>query len=187
MEIIFWICLGLIAYTYLIYPFLVIILARIIPSKSSINQSELPFVTMAISAYNEEDVLEEKIKNCLKIDYPQERIRFLFGSDGSTDATNQILSKQHHPQIQSKLFPQREGKSSVLNKLVPEINEEIILFSDANSMYKPDAVRLLMRHFSDPKVGGVCGKLKLHNPSGTPGGEGEGLYWRFENMIKKAE
>ena len=187
MILLFWSCLGLIAYTYLIYPFLIILLARIFPSKSSINQHELPFVTMVIPAYNEEEVLEEKIKNCFAIDYPQDRIKFLFGSDGSTDSTNQILSTVNHPQIQSKLFPVREGKSSVLNKLIQEVNEEIILFSDANSIYQPDAVRLLTRHFSDPSVGGVCGKLNLLNPSGTPGGEGEGLYWRFENMIKEAE
>ena len=187
MEIIFWSCLGLIVYTYLVYPFLVILLARIFPSTSPPYQEQSPPVTMVMAAYNEEEVLEEKIKNCLAIEYPRDRIRFLFGSDGSTDGTNQILSKQNHPQIHYKLFPQREGKSSVLNKLVPDINEEMILFSDANSIYKPDAVRLLMRHFSDPEVGGVCGKLTLHNPSGTPGGEGEGLYWRFENMIKMAE
>jgi biofilm PGA synthesis N-glycosyltransferase PgaC len=142
---------------------------------------------MVISAYNEEAVLEEKIKNCLEIDYSQDKIKFLFGSDGSTDRTNQILSTVNHPQIQFRIFPEREGKSSVLNKLITEISDEIILFSDANSMYQPCAVRLLVSHFSDPGVGGVCGKLKLINPSGTPGGEGEGLYWRFENQIKESE
>lgn len=187
MAFLFWTCLGLIFYTYLIYPFLIIILARIFPRKSKINQNEFPQVAMVISAYNEETVLEEKIKNCLAIDYPQNRISFVFGSDGSTDRTNEIISSVDHPRIQCKIFPEREGKSSVLNKLVEEINEEILLFSDANSIYEPDSVKLLTRHFSDPNVGGVCGKLNLLNPSGKPGGEGEGLYWRFENSIKKAE
>jgi len=187
MAFFFWTCLGLIIYTYLIYPFLIITLARLFPRKSDFNENEFPQVVMVISAYNEEAVLEEKIKNCLAIDYPQERIQFIFGSDGSTDGTNQILSNVDHSNIQVKLFPEREGKSSVLNKLVQGIGEEILLFSDANSIYKSDSVKLLTRHFSDPNVGGVCGKLKLLNPSGTPGGEGEGLYWRFENSIKKAE
>ena len=79
MKIIFWACLLLIAYTYLIYPSLIILLARIFPKKPLTNQKQLHHVTMVISAYNEEKVLEEKIKNCLTIDYPQDRIRFLFG------------------------------------------------------------------------------------------------------------
>ncbi len=187
MKFIFWTCLGLIFYTYLIYPLLIIILSRFFPRKSKINQNEFPQVAMVISAYNEETVLEEKIKNCLAIDYPQDRISFVFGSDGSTDRTNEIISSINHPRIKYKIFPEREGKCSVLNKLVEEVNEEIILFSDANSIFKPNSVKLLTRHFSDPEVGGVCGKLNLLNPSGKPGGEGEGLYWRFENMIKEAE
>ncbi len=187
MTFLFWTCLGLILYTYLIYPFLIITLARLFPCKSKINQNDFPRVAMVISAYNEEEVLEEKIENCLLIDYPQDRISFVFGSDGSTDRTNEIISSIDHPWIQYKIFPEREGKSSVINKLVEEVNEEIILFSDANSIYKPNSVKLLTRHFSDPVVGGVCGKLNLLKPNSTLGGEGEGLYWRFENKIKEAE
>ena len=71
--------------------------------------------------------------------------------------------------------------------MVPEAKGSILIFSDANSIYHPDAIKRLVQYFADPSVGGVCGKLELVNPSGKPGGEGEGLYWRFENSIKKAE
>jgi biofilm PGA synthesis N-glycosyltransferase PgaC len=187
MKTLFWLCLGLIAYTYLIYPGLIFLLARLFPRPIKEKSDITPPVVMLIAAYNEEDVLLEKIENCLALDYPRDKIRFIFGSDGSTDATNQILFSQTHPQIQSELFPTREGKSSVLNKLVSMVNEEIIILSDANTIYHPEAVKKMIRHFSDPDIGGVCGKLSLQNESGAPGGEGEGLYWRYENMIKKAE
>jgi hypothetical protein len=121
MKFIFWLCLSLIAYTYLIYPGLIFILARLFPKQPVLAQNDYPSLTMVISAYNEEQVLERKIKNCLAIDYPRDKISFVFGSDGSTDSTNQILETIDNPQIRSRIFSEREGKSSVLNKLIPEI------------------------------------------------------------------
>jgi len=187
MKILFWLSLLLIAYTYLIYPGLIFLLARLFPRPTKEKSDFTPPVVMLVAAYNEEDVLAEKIENCLALNYPREKIQFLFGSDGSDDATNQILSSQTDPQIQSELFPTREGKSSVLNKLVSMVNEEIIILSDANTIYHPEAVKNLVNHFSDPDIGGACGKLSLQNESGAPGGEGEDLYWCYENMIKEAE
>ena len=187
MVYIFWTCLGLIAYTYLIYPFLVILVSRFLPEPPPDFRDEYLHVTMVIAAYNEEAVLLEKIANCQALEYPADRIRFLFGSDGSSDGTEQILGGIDHPQFEVRLFPEREGKSAVLNKLVQEVEDEILLFSDANSIYHSDAVGKLVRHFADPVVGGVCGKLRLINPEGNPGGQGEGLYWRYENLIKESE
>jgi len=187
VKILFFICLGLIAYTYLIYPFLVILVSRFVPKRNPDFWDEYPCVTMVIAAYNEEAVLAEKIANCLSLTYPADRIRFLFGSDGSSDRTNQILGAIGHPQIQVRLFPERAGKSAVLNRLVEEVEDEILLFSDANSIYRPDAVEKLVRHFSDPLVGGVCGKLRLISTWRDPGGQAEGLYWQYENLIKQAE
>jgi len=186
MEYLFWICLGLIAFTYLIYPLFIFFIASFFPQRKMTYLEDYPEVTMVIAAYNEEAVLEEKIKNCLAIDYPQDKIRFLFGSDGSTDKTNKILASAPS-QIQSRIFPERGGKIRVLNKLLPEIEDELVVFSDANSMYHPKAVQLLVHHFGDADVGGVCGNLNLVNPSRAPGGTGEGIYWRYENMIKGAE
>lgn len=187
MVPIFWICLGLIAYTYLLYPISIFVLSRMVSPRPEPEENTFPKVAMIIAAYNEEEVLEKKIANCLSLKYPRDRIRFLFGSDGSTDLTNQILSTQDHPQIQSTLFPEREGKSSVLNKLVAQVDEEIVLFSDANTLIQPGSLSFLTRHFADPGLGGVCGELRLVNSEGNPGGKGEGLYWRYETMIKRAE
>ena len=186
MECLFWICLGLIAFTYFFYPAFIILVASFIPQRKITELDTYPEITMVIAAYNEEAVLEEKIKNCLAIDYPEDKIRFIVGSDGSTDRTNEILASAPS-QIQSRLFLEREGKIRVLNKLLPEIVEELVLFSDANTMYHPRAVKLLVTHFADQDVGGVCGNLNLINPSRAPGGTGEGIYWRYENMLKSAE
>jgi len=187
MAFLFWTCLGFILYTYLIYPFLVNLLAALFQRKTQVAESDFPLVSMVVPAYNEEEVLEDKIDNCLAIDYPGEQIEFLFGSDGSSDGTNRILQSLDHPRIRPFLFPNREGKSSVLNKLIPEVEGSIVILSDANSIYHPGAVKRLVSYFGDPSIGGVCGRLDLVNISGKPGGEGEGLYWRFENSIKKAE
>lgn len=187
MKILFWACLSLIAYTYLIYPYFVITWARHFPRKSQVDAAHTPSVSMVVVAYNEEDILEHKIENCLGLDYPPEKIEFLFASDGSTDRTDEILRACHAENVKPFLYPERRGKTSVINTLVPEANGEILIFSDANSIYQPSALKKLVRYFSDPEVGGVCGRLELLSSSADPGGQGEGLYWNFENRIKEAE
>lgn len=183
MSYLFWISLGLIAFTYLIYPLFVFLFASFFPPRKIAEPNDYPEITMVVAAFNEEAVLEEKIKNSLAIDYPADKINFLFGSDGSTDRTNEILASAP-ARIESRLFPKREGKIRVLNKLLPEIRDELVVFSDANTMYHPKAIKLLVPHFTDQEVGGVCGNLNLVNPSRAPGGTGEGIYWRYENMLK---
>lgn len=187
MVLLFWACFGLIAYTYLIYPGLVILFSNLFPRRVKVEGDHFPFVSMVIAAHNEEEILEEKIQNCLALNYPPERIEFLIGSDGSDDGTNSILQEASDPRIKPFIYPQRRGKSAVLNELVPEAEGKIVVLSDANSLYASDAVNKLIPYFKDPSIGGVCGKLELINPTGSPGGEGEGLYWRFENRIKEAE
>ena len=125
MSILFWTYLGLIVYTYLVYPFLVILVSRFFPDKDPEDSDELPRVTMVISAYNEEEVLEEKIANCRGLTYPDDKIRCLIGSDGSSDQTNQILERIDFPQFQDRIYSEREGKSAVLNKLVREVKDEM--------------------------------------------------------------
>ncbi len=187
MAILFWLFLFLIAYTYLIYPLLVIGLSGLLTDRDKQTLERFPSVTMVVPAYNEEGVIEEKIHNCLSLDYPQGKLNFILGSDGSSDRTAALLKGYQGKRFLMIFFPEREGKTRVLNKLIPKAEGEIVLFSDANSMYGRNAVLKLVRHFSDPAVGGVCGRLELINPSGAPGGEGEGLYWHYENQIKGAE
>ena len=187
MAILFWVCAGLIAYTYVLYPLLTLIWARFSPRRTQVDGSCFPSVSMIVAAYNEEDVIGKKIENCLAIDYPADHIEFLFGSDGSSDRTNEILSARDDTRIRSFPYRERAGKLNVLNKIVPQASGDVLVFSDANTMYRPDAVRKLARHFADPTVGGVCGRLRLVNPNDSAGGEGEGLYWRYENVLKRAE
>jgi len=187
MPVLFWVCVGLIVYTYILYPFLVVIWARLFPRSARTDESNLPSVSMVVAAYNEEDVIGQKLENCQAIDYPADRIEFVFGSDDSSDRTNEILSTCGDVRVRPFLYQERAGKLNVLNKTVPETRGDILVFSDANTMYRADAVRKLVRHFADPTIGGVCGRLQLVNPNTNTGGRGEGLYWRYENVLKRAE
>lgn len=187
MTFLFWFCVGLIVYTYLLYPLWMVVLAHVWPRRSRFVDGYLPSVSMVVAAYNEEEVIGQKLANGLAIDYPAERLEFLFGSDGSSDETNRILSEMEDQRVRVFLYPERAGKLNVLNKVVPEAKGDILLFSDANTMYEAEAIRKLVRHFADPSVGGVCGKLRLLNPNKNVGGQGEGLYWQYENRLKQAE
>ncbi len=187
MTFFFWFCCGFIVYTYLLYPLLMVIWAHISPRPTRFVDGNLPSVSMIVAAYNEEEVIGQKLVNGLAIDYPAARLEFLFGSDGSSDETNKMLSEVREQRVRTFLYRERAGKLNVLNKVVPEAQGDILLFSDANTMYETDAVQKLVRHFADPSVGGVCGKLRLVNPNQNVGGQGEGLYWRYENILKQAE
>ena len=187
MAVVFWACASLITYTYVLYPLLILIWARFSPQRTRVDESCFPFVSMVVAAYNEEDVIGKKIENCPAIDYPAERIEFLFGSDGSSDRTNEILSACGDGRVRPFLYQERAGKLNVLNKTVPKTSGDVLVFSDANTMYRPDAINKLVRHFADATVGGVCGQLRLVNPNDSAGGAGEGLYWRYENVLKMAE
>lgn len=132
--------------------------------------------------YNEEDVAEDKIANFKNLTYPG--VRLYIGSDGSSDRTNEILA-QHANDASLTIYTfLRRGKVHVMNDLISSAVEDILVFTDANSMYAPDAIEKLLAHLDDPSVGAVCGRLQLVDNEGK---SGEGFYWRFETMLKKAE
>lgn len=182
----------LVLYTYIFYPFLLWIMASVRGKKPRIQQQErdifFPTVSMVIPAYNEEDVIEEKLENCLGLDYPHGSIEFVVGSDNSTDRTNEIVERysRSDPRIKLSKFNRREGKAAVLNKVMPGLESDIVVFSDSDTFYEEIAVKYLVRNFSDPKVGGVCGKLVLMKGDDGSCNE-EGLYWNYENRIKELE
>lgn len=200
MKVIFWPSILLIIYTYLLYPFIIFLAVSI---KSSLAQIKLlfsetpmvgrpkspryfPMVSMVITAYNEERIIEQKINNCLEIDYPKDKFEAIIVSDGSTDKTNNIVRHYENSGIIKLItYKHRSGKTGVLNKTIPHAKGEIILLSDANTLYRRDAVRKLVRHFTDKAIGCVCGRLEIKRPHGST--SQDNLYWKYETLLKYLE
>ncbi|MCK4965976.1 glycosyltransferase, partial [bacterium] len=145
MEYIFWTILFLIVYSLFGYLTVIFLLSKIVRKRRIFDDRFIPSVSMLISAYNEDTVIAQKIENFIRMDYPEDKLQILIGSDGSTDATNEILKKFENDRIRIFLYSGRKGKTAVLNNLIREAPGEIILFSDANTFYKPDAVRKIVR------------------------------------------
>lgn len=142
---------------------------------------------MIVAAFNEAAVMHDKLENCAAIDYPADRLRVIVGSDGSTDGTNEIVEGFAGRGVHLEVLDGHQGKAAVVNQAVSRATSEILVFSDANTMYHPQAIRRLARHFVDPTIGCVSGLLKLVNKTGDAGGRGEGAYWKFESWIKRVE
>jgi cellulose synthase/poly-beta-1,6-N-acetylglucosamine synthase-like glycosyltransferase len=188
VEIVFWTCLFLVVYAYALYPACIWLLARFCArSAGPANDAadDLPRVTLLVAAHNEEQVIEEKILNSLRLDYPSDRLSIVIASDGSTDATPEIVSRYANQGIQLLNYRQRRGKSGLLNAAVAETNGEILVLSDANTEYEPIAIRKLVRWFADPGVNVVCGRLLLLDSH--RGRNVDGIYWRYETFLKNCE
>jgi biofilm PGA synthesis N-glycosyltransferase PgaC len=191
LKLVFWASLLLILYTYVLYPLLLVLISKCKKDTPIIKKElskELPLVTMVVAAYNEEKFIEEKINNFLLLDYPIEKIDLIIGSDNSSDNTNYIIEKYQKIYERVKLikYKERNGKTNILNRTVPKATGEIIIFSDANTVYKKDSIKKLITGFNDERVGVVCGKLVLLDQNGEAGNY-EGVYWKYENLIKRYE
>ena len=187
-EITFWLCLALVVYTYLLYPACVWLLSRLIAGATpppEDGRAAVPRVTLLVAAHNEERVIERKIRNSLDLDYPRDRLEIAIASDGSSDATPEIVAKYAGKGVRLLDFNPRRGKSALLNSAIGETCGEILVLSDANTDYRRDAVRKLVRWFADPKINAVCGRLVLRDSKG--GKNVDGLYWRYETFLKKCE
>src|SRR4051812_14455187 len=182
MEAAFWIAGALLLHTYALYPLSLPILGGVFGRgrrKTSAPPSRHK-ISLILAAYNEEKVIEEKIRNCFELEFPREDLEILIGSDGSTDRTEAIAA-QYAPDIKLFAFPDRAGKSAVLNQLVPRARGDILVFCDANTMLLKNALQKLLAPFDDPKVGCVCGRLILHDAGNSALGIGESIYWNLES------
>jgi len=185
ISLLFWISLGGIFYTYFGYPVLVFLLAKMI-QKPEFHQTYKPSVTLLIAAYNEETVIEEKIKNSLTIDYPKDLLQILVVTDGSKDRTPEVAKRYAPYGIEILHEPERRGKMAAINRALPHARGEIVVFSDANNYYQPDTILKLIQPFGNTQVGGVTGAKVIGQGDGSLGAS-EGLYWKYESFIKKQE
>mgnify|MGYP005818474479 CR=1 FL=1 len=153
--------------------------------RSALKPEELPAVSFVIPAYNEEAHLPEKLANLRELDYPAAKIEVIFVSDGSTDGTNAILGAAGDANVRTVFLPVRQGKPNALNHGVARAAHDILIFSDAATLFEPDAVKKLVRHFADPTVGVVCGTLQFRATAESR--QTEGVYWKYESMLRLME
>ncbi len=186
MEMCFWILLGLVFYTYLGYPLLLFFLAKIYIKKVE-KKEFLPLVSLIIAVYNEEKIIEDKINNCLELDYPRDKLEIIIGSDGSTDNTNESIEKYSHKGIKFFKWENRRGKVNVLNDLILQTKGEIIVFADSRQIFEKNALIELVNNFADEKIGCVSGELELLEKRNSSIGKGLELYWEYEKMVRKQE
>lgn len=195
---IFWLSIIFVFYTYFGYPILLVILAKL-RGRNVNKRDNIQSVSMIITAYNEEKNIKSKLENVMNLDYPADKFEVIVVSDASTDKTDEIVHEfeiQSHTQNTSSIavvpvklikMPIRGGKAKALNFAVLEAKGNIIVLSDTRQLYDRNAIRELVSNFSDPSVGAVSGELYLENPEGGGVGEGVGIYWKYEKLMRKME
>jgi cellulose synthase/poly-beta-1,6-N-acetylglucosamine synthase-like glycosyltransferase len=189
LETWFW-TLGVVGlYPYVIYPVVVAVLGRLIERAVRRDDAFTPRVTVITAAFNEQAHIGATIENKLQLDYPADRLDMIVVSDASADRTDEIVRQiaARDPRVQLLRNETRAGKTSGLNLAIPHAQGEIVVFADANSIYRPDAIRKLVRNFADPRVGYVTGRMLYVNADGSLVGDGCSAYMRYENSLRAAE
>jgi cellulose synthase/poly-beta-1,6-N-acetylglucosamine synthase-like glycosyltransferase len=185
-EMIFWLSAAALGYTYAGYPLLLLIMSRLRPREVRRGAFEPP-ISVIVTAYNEERDLAAKLENTLALDYPRELLEIIVASDCSTDRTDEIARAFADRGVRFVRQPQRLGKTAAQNMAVAEARGEIILFSDATSLYERDVLRVMMPSFADPTVGCVAGRLIYIDPAESRVGRGARSYWSYETFLKRHE
>jgi cellulose synthase/poly-beta-1,6-N-acetylglucosamine synthase-like glycosyltransferase len=185
-EIVFWISAAALVYTYVGYPLLISIMSCF-RQREVLSASFEPFVSIVITAYNEERDLRAKLENTLALDYRHEFLEIIVASDCSTDATDDIAHEFADRGVRLVRQSQRLGKTAAQNLAVEQARGEIVLFSDATSLYQQDVLRVMMPNFADSTVGCVAGRLIYVDPTDSRVGRGARSYWSYETFLKKHE
>ena len=189
LKILFWVSLTVLFYSYLGYGILLWVILQtrrfIRPNKNStlINDFE-PEVSLVVAAYNEEDIIEQKIHDCLALDYPKSKLNIIFIADGSSDRTTQIISR--YPQVKLMFAPERQGKVAAINRAMQHVTTPIVVFCDANTFLNKRSIGELVKHYTNDQIGAVAGEKKVvsNDKTGDAASSGEGLYWRYESILK---
>lgn len=184
----FWLGVGLVFWSYAGYPIFIALLGFVVRRKVHKKDFE-PKVTILITAYNEEKDIEAKIANCLELDYPKDKLQIVVASDGSSDRTDEIvqgIAARNAGGVEILLWrvEGRKGKTAAQNSAVTVSTGDIIVFSDAASMYDKPTLRAFVRNYADPRVGAVSGRYDYFVKEGSSVGKGADLFWRFENFVK---
>lgn len=186
-EVLFWMSFVLLGYVYVGYPVIAVLRAKLRPMTRLTAPIE-PTVSVIVIAHNEAARIAARIENLLALDYPHVRLEIVVGSDGSTDDTVAIARGRESAIVSVRAFPERRGKSAVINALLPHLRGEIVVFADARQRFDAGSLRALVANFADPAVGAVSGELVLSTSSTTAvAGQGTAFYWRYEKLIRSTE
>ncbi|MCC5935915.1 MAG: glycosyltransferase family 2 protein [Lunatimonas sp.] len=192
MEILFWISIFIVFYAFLGYGILLYVmvrLKRLFRGKIEAGEGQTSFypdVSLVVPCYNEADIIREKALNCLALDYNPDKLRIFFITDGSTDNFGEVLAE--FPAITLLHEDRRAGKTAAENRAMTVVATPFVIFSDANTLLNKDAIKNIVRHFRDPKVGCVSGEKRVYTAeSDTASAAGEGIYWKYESFLKKLD
>ena len=194
LSILFWLSLFTVFYAYLGYAVLLLLLLRLGKKRPPISYPEVgdyewPEVTFVVCAYNEAKWIQKKIANSLLLDYPRDRVRFVFVTDGSDDSTPNLVNSYPYPAgVRWELLhqPERQGKIAAFQRAMRFINAPFVVSTDANTLVNPEALRRLVRHFADPQVGAVAGEKRISlSAKDDASSAGEGIYWKYESTLKR--
>jgi poly-beta-1,6-N-acetyl-D-glucosamine synthase len=191
IKIIMWLGIILVFYSYIGYAVIVWLLNKL--KKNSVYDVDKiffePSISIIVAAYNEEDIIKRKIENCLQLDYPADKLKFIFVADGSSDDTVKII--QQFPEVQLLYKEDRLGKVAAVNRAVTFVKTDYIIFCDANTFLNKNCVREIVKHYADEKIGAVAGEKKVADINNTnvpdAAKDGEGLYWKYESKLKKID
>lgn len=190
LEFLFWTALFIVFYTYLGYGMVLYLLVKfkeafVKPVCPCFPQAEPPCVTLFITAFNEEEVVDEKMRNCLALNYPAGKLRIVWVTDGSNDGTNERLATQWKDQATVYFEPQRRGKTAAMTRGMKLIDTPIVVFTDANTMVNDEAIREIVTAFQNPRVGCVAGEKRIAvQAKDAAAAGGEGIYWKYESTLK---
>ncbi|WP_294346775.1 glycosyltransferase family 2 protein [Sphingobacterium sp.] len=191
LQFVFWTCIFLVLYTYIGYAIVIYTLARVFPypikeRAQNSDRHELPPLTLFITAYNESEIIPDKMLNCLALDYPKDKLNILWVIDGSTDDSRELLAK--YPMVKIIGSAHRKGKTAAVNHGMEYVKTPIVVFSDANCLLNAGALKIIARQFEDPTIGCVSGEKRVaFDNDDTVSSKGEGAYWKYESLLKRLD
>ncbi|MFW6290553.1 MAG: glycosyltransferase family 2 protein [Mariniphaga sp.] len=190
LKALFWIFLFFLVYTYIGYPlilWLIVKMKRALRADKPLqHQGHEPEICLFVTAYNETDVVSQKVENSLQLDYPPEKLQYLWVTDGSDDGTELQLRNYPHNEVHHQ--PERRGKMHAMNRGMKFVKAPVVIFSDTNTLLNRNAIREIAACFNDPSVGCVAGEKRIiENNADVASVAGEGLYWKYESWVKKMD